>query len=276
MTLEVHMLKKMILSILASALLAISAISTSSFASFAAVKLDNGKLQNNRVLIPLRDVSQHLGARVEWESQDQLITIIKDDTTIQLRVNSNQVQVNEAEVMLDVPAQLDHGGTTYVPLRFVSQTLGADVNWDQKLKQAAITLEDKEIVISMKVEPPSAAQKATMIRLQQLADKLNEANDISTMKQVREYFQPYFTDKFINLIIKDKGLQNKCEFKDLTSPAFYTSMTTGRFSQAIDIGRNEHGNLVTMTRQAQLVNIDGLWKVDSVVFKKDEIPVSGV
>ncbi|GGG13478.1 copper amine oxidase N-terminal domain-containing protein [Paenibacillus aceti] len=270
------MLKKMILSILASALLAISAISTSSFASFAAVKLDNGKLQNNRVLIPLRDVSQHLGARVEWESQDQLITIIKDDTTIQLRVNSNQVQVNEAEVMLDVPAQLDHGGTTYVPLRFVSQTLGADVNWDQKLKQAAIALEDKEIVISMKVEPPSAAQKATMIRLQQLADKLNEANDISTMKQVREYFQPYFTDKFINLIIKDKGLQNKYEFKDLTSPAFYTSMTTGRFSQAIDIGRNEHGNLVTMTRQAQLVNIDGLWKIDSVVFKKDEIPVSGV
>ncbi|WP_161632951.1 stalk domain-containing protein [Paenibacillus alginolyticus] len=39
---------------------------TSSFADSAPVQLDSGKLQNNRVLIPLRAVSENLGADVQW------------------------------------------------------------------------------------------------------------------------------------------------------------------------------------------------------------------
>lgn len=269
------MLKKWTLSLLASVMLAIPVLSASSLASPAAVELDNGKLQNNRVLIPLRDVSQHLGAQVEWDKRNQLITIVKDDTTIELVLGSKKVQVNQSEVTLDVPAQIMNGGTTYVPLRFVSQTLGADVKWDQRVRQATITLNDLQIAVNMNPGQPPASQKITMERLRQLSDMLNEANDVSAIQQVRSYFAPYFTDRFINSIIRDKGLNSKYEFKDLTSPAYYTSPTTGKFSQSIDIGKNQNGDLVTMTRQAQFVYSEGIWKVDSISFKKNEIPITG-
>lgn len=123
------------------------------------------------------------------------------------------MSVNQSQVTLDVPAKLYGGGMTYVPLRFVSQTLGAEVGWDQQAKQATIKTADQQIVVSLdqKVEIPSA-KRITDQRLKVLVGKLNEATDISSIKQVRAYFSPYFTDRFINSIILNKGLENKNKF----------------------------------------------------------------
>src|SRR5258705_5158000 len=86
---------------------------------------------NGRVLVPMRGVFERLGADVEWNSGAQMVTAIRNDTNIQLAIGSRFAQLNGQRVAMDVPAMVI-AGSTYIPLRFVSETLGSDVTWDRR------------------------------------------------------------------------------------------------------------------------------------------------
>ncbi len=81
-----------------------------------------------RVLVPLRGVFEQLGATVNYDAQSQQIVAIRGAQTVQLTIGSRQAFVNRHPSLLDVPA-FTIGGRTMVPLRFVSESLGANVQW---------------------------------------------------------------------------------------------------------------------------------------------------
>ncbi|MED1665028.1 copper amine oxidase N-terminal domain-containing protein [Brevibacillus laterosporus] len=85
---------------------------------------------NGRTLVPLRAIFEALGARVDWDEATQTVTAMKDGTTIKLTIGSKVAYKNGKKLNLDVPAQLFNGDTTMVPIRFVSEALGAKVTWD--------------------------------------------------------------------------------------------------------------------------------------------------
>ncbi len=80
-----------------------------------------------RVLVPLRGVFESLGATVNYDAPTSTIFATRDDTRMQLRLGSSEASVNGQTRYLDVPAQA-RNGRTLVPLRFVSETLGATVS----------------------------------------------------------------------------------------------------------------------------------------------------
>lgn len=80
-----------------------------------------------RVFVPLRGVFQDLGASVVYANG--VINAQGNGRTISLRVGSMQATVNGQTELLDV-APFIVGASTYVPLRFVSEALGASVNYD--------------------------------------------------------------------------------------------------------------------------------------------------
>lgn len=80
------------------------------------------------VLVPLRGVFEKLGATVAYDGGSKSILAVRGATTVQLRLGESQAQVNGASRSLAVPAQAVNG-TTLVPLRFVSEALGAAVKW---------------------------------------------------------------------------------------------------------------------------------------------------
>ena len=82
-----------------------------------------------RVLVPLRGVFEKMGAHVKWDDDSQTVFADRNDTTVELSIGSNNATVNGKAVLMDVPAQLI-GGRTLVPLRFLSESLGARVNYD--------------------------------------------------------------------------------------------------------------------------------------------------
>ncbi|MEW6183823.1 MAG: stalk domain-containing protein [Bacillota bacterium] len=82
-----------------------------------------------RTLVPLRAIFEKLGAAVEWNQGDQTITAKKGDLSLKLRVGSSIAYKNGTEVRLDASPQII-SGRTLVPLRFVSEALGAEVTWD--------------------------------------------------------------------------------------------------------------------------------------------------
>jgi hypothetical protein len=83
---------------------------------------------DGRVMVPLRGVFEHMGAYVDWDSATQTVTTRSGANQVQLRIGSFRADVNGQSVGLDSPAML-YAGRAMVPLRFISESLGATVNW---------------------------------------------------------------------------------------------------------------------------------------------------
>jgi len=83
---------------------------------------------NGRVLVPLRGVFEQMGANVLWDPQTRMVTANRGGSDVQLRIGDRVAMVNGTTMNLDVPAMIV-GGSTMVPIRFVSEALGAQVGW---------------------------------------------------------------------------------------------------------------------------------------------------
>ncbi len=88
-----------------------------------------------RVFVPLRGMFEQLGASVVYENGT--INATRRQQSISLHIGSTQATVNGQPVTIDV-APFIIGASTYVPLRFISQSLGAQVNYDSSNNLVAI------------------------------------------------------------------------------------------------------------------------------------------
>jgi hypothetical protein len=88
-----------------------------------------------RVFVPLRGVFERLGASVVYASGE--INATRHGRTISLTIGSTQATVDGQPAMVDV-APFVVADTTFVPLRFISQALGASVNWNDSTSTVTI------------------------------------------------------------------------------------------------------------------------------------------
>ncbi len=92
---------------------------------------------NSRTLVPAREVfeSEAFNAEVQWNGEKKEVYITYQDNIIVLQINSSVALVNNESVQMDVPAKLimdtsKNCSKTMIPLRFVSEHLDFDVDWD--------------------------------------------------------------------------------------------------------------------------------------------------
>ena len=95
-------------------------------------------VRGGSVLVPLRGVFERLGAGVQYSGATHTIIAVKGETTVSLRLGDASAIVNGTPRPLAAPAQTV-GGTTLVPLRFVSEALGAQVKWDEASQTVLVT-----------------------------------------------------------------------------------------------------------------------------------------
>jgi len=97
------------------------------------------KIVNDRTMLPARFVAESLGANVEWdETAWGIVTITKDDIKIVIYIGEEYAVVNGKKVKLDSPAFIEND-RTYTPIRFISEELGAKVEWLPETQQVVIT-----------------------------------------------------------------------------------------------------------------------------------------
>ena len=96
------------------------------------------KLVNDRTMVPMRKIFESLGATVDYS--DGVITAIKGDKAIKHTIGENVIYVNDTPIEMDV-ASLETDGRTLVPVRFISNALGAKVDWENELQTVVITEE---------------------------------------------------------------------------------------------------------------------------------------
>ncbi len=103
---------------------------------------------HSRTMVPLRLISEELGAKVDWNGASQVVTISQANTVIRLSLHEKMADVGGKKVELDALPVLKNG-RTFVPLRFIGETLGADVSWDQEHKTVSIVTTIPSVVLTI-------------------------------------------------------------------------------------------------------------------------------
>ncbi|GMB09325.1 phosphodiester glycosidase family protein [Thermolongibacillus altinsuensis] len=93
---------------------------------------------SKRTMVPIRFISEELGASVRYIAATKQIEIRNENNTIVLTIGSNRATVNNRLIPLEGPA-VAKKGTTYVPIRFIAEAFGATVRWDGKERTVTVT-----------------------------------------------------------------------------------------------------------------------------------------
>ena len=135
---------------------------------------------NNRALVPLREVFEALGADVHYNNSTKEIIITGEDTTVKLQIGNNNAYINgEREKIPDgvVPKLITKVGVatkTMVPVRFVSESIGLKVDFEDETGSIKITGEvQKEEEEKLIIKKPSIKKTSDIVTTITLT--LNEA-----------------------------------------------------------------------------------------------------
>ena len=142
-------------------------------------------IESGRTLVPLRTIFEAMGAAVNWNASSSTVTATKGSSTIILPVGSRTATVNGKNVTLDVPAKIINS-RTLVPLRFVSESLGAQVDWNNTERLVTITAQAnsgkattvtiKEDQVNLRSGPGTDYGKVATAQLGERMDVLGESN----------------------------------------------------------------------------------------------------
>lgn len=123
-------------------------------------------LENGTTLVPMRAIFEALGASVQWIDATKTIIGTKGGKEIRLTLGQKQAHVGQVARELAVPAKLLNN-RTYVPLRFISETLGATVAWDGATQTITISSASGEPTVTAGLPSgiPAGAQQAVVVRV---------------------------------------------------------------------------------------------------------------
>jgi hypothetical protein len=193
---------------------------------------------SGRTLVPLRAIFESLGADVKWDSKTKTVTGIKSDTTIKLTINKKNAFINGKVTSIDVPAVIIKG-RTFVPARFVAESLGTDVEWNSENLVIEITTPkvirfsdtNLETLIRTKIKKPvgdiltsdvkritelEASEKGItslegieyLASIRELYLGSNKIKDINRLAVLKKLYYLDLTDNCISDISAIKGLTN--------------------------------------------------------------------
>lgn len=100
------------------------------------------QIYQGRTIVPLRFIAEAFGAEVKWEGETSTIRIYYPilNIYITLQVNNTTARIDKKVIKLDIPPMIV-AGRTLIPLRFISEAFGAQVDWDSKEQKITITIE---------------------------------------------------------------------------------------------------------------------------------------
>jgi len=95
------------------------------------------RIENGRTFVPVRFIGEAFGADFSWDENNQKVTYSMGSNYIELFIGKNQAYINGNAVPLQDPPII-HEDRTLVPFRFMGQSIGAQVEWNDQTRTATI------------------------------------------------------------------------------------------------------------------------------------------
>ncbi len=140
-------------------------------------------IKDDRTLVPVRLISETLGAKVDWDQPTKTVTITTDENEVVLILDTTAAIVNGEAKVLDVPATA-FNESTYVPLRFIGEALGAEVQYIPTLAFAPTAREELNNVSCVIVDKAESDDVAIDITE---ALKTVKAESQATYDMIKDY-----------------------------------------------------------------------------------------
>lgn len=93
---------------------------------------------NNRTLMPVRAIVEAMGGKVSWDGEKQQVTLVSDNNTILLTIDSTEAELNGKPCQLDT-APMIIGERTMLPIRFIAESFNYNVEWNDEKQEVRIT-----------------------------------------------------------------------------------------------------------------------------------------
>jgi len=93
---------------------------------------------NNRTMVPVRFITESLGAEVKWEPNTRTVTVLKGSDTIVLVIDSRTITFNGTDSTMDTAAII-RDGRTFVPVRYIAEAMGLGVDWSATTRTVVLT-----------------------------------------------------------------------------------------------------------------------------------------
>ncbi len=163
---------------------------------------------NGRTMVPMRAIFEKLGAKVNWCPESRTVEGLTDQAIIILRIDDTLATVDSESYRLDAPATIVNG-RTMVPLRFISESLGAEVSWDPQIRSAIIntdtTVDQQSVSVVADVKINSDLRGLTVgMSVQQAERIIGQATSVydgPSQSQWRTYhdnYQDFYTIGYKN------------------------------------------------------------------------------
>ena len=112
---------------------------TIDFATTQKIDVQGSKpiIKNRRTLLPIRTLIETLGGKVSWFDKENKVVIELNGHSVVLWIGKTTALVDGSKVTLDVAPEIING-RTYLPLRFISESLGMVVDWDVRTQTITI------------------------------------------------------------------------------------------------------------------------------------------
>jgi hypothetical protein len=86
-------------------------------------------IKGGKTIVPIRAITEELGAEVVWDENTQSVTVTKDGVVVVITMGSSTATVNGVETDMGASAAANCG-RSFIPLRFLAETFGLEVDWD--------------------------------------------------------------------------------------------------------------------------------------------------
>lgn len=176
-------------------------------------------IEDSRTLVPLRFVSEELGAQVTWNNTDRTVLIEKDKKSVLLKINSRLINHNNGDdyELSDVAPKLlnkDEKGNsmTYVPLRLIGNALDIGVEWNG---------EENTVYI----DSDKAINKESISNVKIISQNKNEKINGETIIQIAVEKEEYKEGSYVQFLLLEKGENSGLIIEkgnDITRPYTYT------------------------------------------------------
>lgn len=131
-------------------------------------------ISNSRTLVPLRFIIEAIGGDVAWDGDSRVVTVNSKGKNIILPIDSKKITVDGKEIAID-QAAIIKGDRTYVPIRFVAENLGMNVNYINESREIEISyFEDKKDLDSKNIEVNTEANNSNKNANNKFNNKSNE------------------------------------------------------------------------------------------------------